>query len=439
MAAPRTVGATAVSHWSARLTLRAQTLLVCALALFVSVTGGSAQAGPQERVFQQPKAAIQRAIREIEPSLSGRLPVLDGFATSEHALDRYRHGYYQATLQLTSTSSGATLVRVLVKITAWYTDSVPSRSGYQTLSSNGRLEADLLDQLADQIGKTSLGRAGAPDPAGGHQPATVHPVPPAPLPHEASDPPTFSTSLAQGLPAEERAALQAARRKPVDQDPQLEAEAKDLSELLKNQTRPENLVAVKKDGTPLFATPDPNAKPVFYASAHDEFEMLNFDVAWVHVRVSGLSRGWIWRDSVEMPENFPGNDQPESTTPPPLFHVTRTENAPFPGDWEPLRGKTVRIITVQKTDESANEGGREAKLEFVKSLLDETYANAVKTSQDVEGVVLIFDAADGGMIAATTATLKRWEAGDLSDSDLWRQCFFDPPEIFEASGPSVGR
>jgi hypothetical protein len=408
--------------------------------LFFSVRGGRAQASPQERVFQQPKAAIQRAIRELQPSLSGRLPALEGFATSDRALDRYQHGYYQASLGLGSTTSGETLVRVRVKITAWYTDSVPSRSGYRTLSSNGRLESDLLDQLADQLSKASHPTQSAPDPKAEPQPksAAVQPVPSAPLPQQENNP-SFSSSLAEGLPAEERAALRAARKKTGDQELQLEAEAKELSELIKNQSRPENLVAVKKGGTPVFAAPDPSAKPLFYASAHDEFEMLNFDVAWVHVRVSGLSRGWIWRDSVEMPENFPGSEQPESTKPPSPFHVTREENAPFPGDWEPLRGKTVKIISVQKTDESGNDSSRQAKLEFVKSLLDESYAGLAKASPEVEGVVLIFDAADGGMIAVTTATLKRWETGDLSDSDLWHQCFFDPPEIFEVSGPSVSQ
>jgi hypothetical protein len=47
-----------------------------------------------------------------------------------------------------------------------------------------------------------------------------------------------------------------------------------------------------------------NAKPLFLATAHDEFEMLDFNADWVHVRISGLSRGWIWRTSLEMPEGF---------------------------------------------------------------------------------------------------------------------------------------
>jgi hypothetical protein len=50
--------------------------------------------------------------------------------------------------------------------------------------------------------------------------------------------------------------------------------------------------------------------------------------------------------------------------------------------------------------------------------------------------VVIFDSADGGMVAATMATLKEWRAGALSDSALWHKCFFDPPETFDSSGTS---
>jgi hypothetical protein len=52
---------------------------------------------------------------------------------------------------------------------------------------------------------------------------------------------------------------------------------------------------------------------------------------------------------------------------------------------------------------------------------------------------VIFDSADGGMIAATMATLKQWKAGTLSDSALWHKCFVDPPETFDFSGSSASQ
>src|ERR1035438_577899 len=88
----------------------------------------------------------------------------------------------------------------------------------------------------------------------------------------------------------------------------LRSEAQSLEEILKNQAHPKNLVAVKKSGTAVVATASLTAKTLFLASAHDEFEMLDFNRDWVHVRVSGLSRGWIWRNSLEMPDSVPEGD-----------------------------------------------------------------------------------------------------------------------------------
>jgi hypothetical protein len=48
----------------------------------------------------------------------------------------------------------------------------------------------------------------------------------------------------------------------------------------------------------------------------------------------------------------------------------------------------------------------------------------------VEGVVLIFDSADGGMASATVTTLREWDNGRLSDDAFREQCSFDPPEAF---------
>ena len=222
----------------------------------------------------------------------------------------------------------------------------------------------------------------------------------------------------------------------------MQAEAASLEEVLKNQAHPKNLVAIKKSGTPVVATPSLNGKTLFLASAHDEFEMLDFNVDWVHVRISGLSRGWIWRTSLEMPEgisDIPQAGASATLVAADLFQVTREETAPFPGDWEPLRGKNVKIISVQKIQENEKDSGARAKLEFAKSLLDKNYAELAAKSQELAGVVLIFDSVDGGMIAATLPTVQQWKAGTLSDAALWHQCYFDPPETFNVAGPAGGQ
>ena len=303
-------------------------------------------------------------------------------------------------------------------------------------------EADLLDQLGEELARTESGRGtapAAPPTPSTDPPAASEPTISAPVPRFPETGGTFSSSLSQGLAAQERGAGSTSETNAAKTKNALQAEADSLAEILKNQAHPRNLVAVKKSGTPVVATPSLNTKPLFLASMHDEFEMLSFDRDWVHVRISGLSRGWIWRNSVEMPDGIPDTDAPVVAVLAPaadLFHVIREETALFPGDWEPLRGKSVKIISVQKIDDNAKDSGPKERLEYAKFLLDKSFAEITQKPQDMAGVVVIFDSADGGMIAATTSAVAQWKAGTLSDSALWHKCFFDPPETFDSTGPS---
>src|SRR5207302_2456261 len=174
------------------------------------------------------------------------------------------------------------------------------------------------------------------------------------------------------LAEQEKSGGQSAQKKISDPNQNsLLAEAQSLEEILKNQARPKNLVAVKKNGTPVVATASLTAKTLFMASAHDEFEMLDFNRDWVHVRISGLSRGWIWRNNLEMPDSVPDSDAPMApvSVAADIFHVTREETAPFPGDWTPLRGKSVKIVSVEKINENEKDAGPQLRLEFAKSVL----------------------------------------------------------------------
>jgi hypothetical protein len=419
-------------HLSARNWL----LSLCGCLTIFSTTLARTQSDATQRPFPQSKAAIEKALASIQDNMAGRLPVLDGFAKpTEHPLNKYRRGYYQATAEVVANPSGGCIVRISAKLTAWYSDSA-SHSGYELLASNGRIESDLLDQLTEQLSATSAGRPQTANNAT-HAPSaeeskSAEPLAPEPARKFPDNGGAVSSSL-KDWSASSVAPVTSAESS-AKPDDSLKTEAQNLEEILKNTSHPRNLVAVKKSGTAIVPTPSLTAKPLFLASMHDEFEMLDFNADWVHVRISGLSRGWVWRNSVEMPEGIPdtaGSAAVAINTSADLFRVVREETAPFPGDWEPLRGKTVKIVSVQKVDEDSKNVGVPERLEFTKYLLQKDYAEISEKKQELQGIVVIFDSADGGMIAATATALQQWRAGTLTDSALWHKCFFDPPETFD--------
>jgi hypothetical protein len=398
-----------------------------------------AQSPPYQRTFTQSKAAIEKTLKELKPSTSGRLPVLDGFTRpGNRPLDRFQRGYYQCVPQISSTSGGGVLVRVSAKITAWYSDPASSKSGYQVLPSNGRLETDFLDRLEEALGgKTASSVASVPVTAGPSQPKNESlasaPAASAPAAKASATPPGSPFRLGNAVSADRVASLATQKAVADKHMEELTKEAKGLEEILRNQAHPNNLVAVKKSGTPVLVSPIEGAKVLFLATAEDEFEILDKNASWVHVRISGLSRGWIRRSSLEMPEASASHARlGEDSVPanPEHFQVKDEQIATFPGAWEPLQGKTVKILTVQKISGNASDTGPRAKLNFAKSLFEKQFDELAKSSTTAAGVVLIFDSADGGMVAASLPALQQWKGGTLSDEAFWRRCLLDPPEAF---------
>jgi hypothetical protein len=418
-------------------------LTLCGCLVILSTMVAWTQSNPAERTYPQSKAAIEKALKALQANMAGHLPILEGFAKAgDHPLDRYQRGYYQVTAEIVPDPSGGSVVRIKAKVTAWYSDPSSSHSGYQLLTSNGRLESDLLDQLAEQLGNSASEKAVTGSTVVKASPGgSKDERPPAPEPVRKF--PETNSTISSSVKEWAASASASSSDKPAESSPKpdssLKAQADNLEEILKNTAHPRNLVAVKKSGTPVVSTPSLTAKPQFLASLHDEFELLDFNADWVHVRISGLSRGWIWRNSVEMPEGIADNAASSAgalNSVADLFHVVREETAPFPGDWEPLRGKNVKIISVQKIDEAEKNAGSKERLEYTKFLLEKSYTEIAEKKSELAGVVVVFDSADGGMIAATTPTLQQWRAGTLTDSALWHKCFFDPPETFDSAGSS---
>src|SRR3954469_2881411 len=213
----------------------------CLMVCLTTALRAEGQSNLSERKFQQAKAVVEKALQSLQNRMSGRLPILDGFARQgEHPLERYQRGYYQATAEVLPAPGGGSVVRIRAKVTAWYSDTAASHSGYQWLDSNGRLESDLLDELQEQLAAT----ASANDKSAAEAPSRAPEVsklqqPSAPEPERRF--PLANGSLSAALKA--NAADQAPAGKAENR---LQSEADNLERILKNTAHPNNLVAVKK-------------------------------------------------------------------------------------------------------------------------------------------------------------------------------------------------
>jgi hypothetical protein len=416
----------APANQSASAALRVGCFLCCCLMLAAGSV--SAQTAPTERTFHASKADVQKALHEVESSSGGKLPVLEGFAVGEgRTLGEYKRGYYQYEVQLKAINTTETTVHVDAKITAWYAGSTSANSGYRLLKSSGRLESDLLDALDDKLNPKSAATtspkqrsAAAPLPDSPSTTASFFVTPRLTTAPSSAQPP--ATPAVTGKVAEP------ASGKRVQA---LKQEVANLEEALQNQTRPSDLAVVKRDNTPVVAQPLDGAEVLFQANAEDEFQVLDVTEGWVHVQISGLSRGWVKRDHVDLPGaatvSIATIRDPRDKD---VVRQTKEEVGRFPGKWEPLDGKQVKIIWVQPLD--SNQFGSEPKWNAVKSVLRKADTGPAAGGVEVAGVVVIFDSEDGGMAATTLTTLQQWRAGHLPDEAFWRRCWRDPVEAFKS-------
>ncbi|HME13675.1 MAG TPA: hypothetical protein VKF79_12470 [Candidatus Acidoferrum sp.] len=418
---------------------RKKRIVAAAAALFALALAGAgharAQAMPYARTYPKTKAEVDQALKEMGAYAGQKLPIVDGFvAQTPKPITHYERAFYQLEIQLFpgTGARGGTVAQVSAKITAWYADSDPSKSGYEVLPSNGRLEFDLLDRLDEKLGTA---RPGALRVSGTASSGIV--APRAKL--DLSGVPGVSQLTNSGapsgpLPNDELKALRTRREDNEKREQELSAQLENLQEVQKNQAHPLNLVAVKKSGTPVTARPAEGARVLFLAAAGDEFEYLDADGAWLHVGISGVSRGYVKRSSVELTDfieaRLKAQEEAEGAKSRAPFQIEREEVSLFPGDWENLKGKRVKIYTVQPASQVAAETDARAKLSFAATLFKKF------TPEDgvaVEGVVVIYDSADGGIIGATLASVEGMADGTLSKENFWKQCYLDPPEAFDPS------
>jgi hypothetical protein len=392
---------------------------------------GAAQSVPYARSYAKSREEVDQALKNLQAYIGQKLPIVDGFvATGDIPLERFERAYYQFSIDLVPGTSGGTIVRLTAKITAWYADKDPAKSGYQVLPSNGRLELDLLDRLDEKLG-------GKPAPSAAHSLSNSRISAPKPKLDlggvSVAAPSNGESSVGEGH-NEEIASLRAKREAEEKRMLKLKEELQSLQEIKKNQAHPLNLVTVRKSGTPVMAKPAEGSRLLFNASADDEFEFIEAAGEWIHVQISGPSRGYIRRSNLHLPEYIAARlKSPNGTASeekPAAFRIEREENSPFPGDWEPLKGKMVKIYTVQPVSQDPKETDARARLSFAGGLLRKYAAETIASTPPLDGIVVIFDAADGGIIGSTLLNMQQLASGSLSQDNFWKHCYLDPPDAF---------
>jgi hypothetical protein len=395
------------------------------VAVIFTSNSASAQAVPYARTYPKSKDDIAKELKELQAYSGQKLPTVEGFvADQDQPLNHYERAFYQFSIDLLPGQSDDTIVRLTAEITAWYADRDPSKSGYRSLPSNGRLELDLLDRLSEHLG--------------------IQP----PLDQQA---PKFKLDLSTALPAktlrsdnfpapapghDDVSAIRVKREAEEKRMQELNSQLQALQQIQHTQAHPINLVAVRRSGTPVLSRPMEGSHALFAASAGDEFEFIDAESDWVHVQISRVSRGYIRRSSLDLPDAIAArlkspNPAASNKVPEP-FRIEREETATFPGNWESLRGKRVKIYTIQPVSQDPKETGAQAKLNFA-SVLFKNFSGEVggpSSATLVEGVVVVVDSADGGIVAAPLSAVQQFASGSLSREDFWKQCFLDPTDAF---------
>ena len=403
-------------------------LVLCAFVVF----SANGQVMPYARTFAKPKTEVEQALKDLQAYTGQKLPIVDGFVgTTQQPLERYERAFYQFSIEVLSGIPAGTIVQVSAKITAWYADKDPAKSDYQILPSNGRLELDLLDRLDEKFGNK-------PAPGTARSIATSGISAPAPklnLGGGISMSPGGGNPIAAPEGTEELNRLRIERETEEKHMRSLNMELQGLEEVKKNQAHPMNLVTVKRAGTPVLARAGEESRVLFKATVNDEFEFLDGAGEWIHVQISGVSRGYIRRSALELPEviaeHLEETARLEAAAKQAAFRVEREENSVFPGEWEALKGKTVKIYTVQPVSQDPKETDAYAKLKFAGSLMQK-YADETAGAAAGDGVVVIFDSADGGIAGATLASIQQLARGGISEEAFWKQCYLDPPETFQS-------
>ena len=404
-------------------------LLLCSALLWGSLSAQTDDSSVVERTYPFSVDAVQKALQRIGGFGGGKLPVLDGFVTATD-LDRYDHPYFQYRVHLKAVDANNTLVSVEAKISALLAKD-PSHPEYQALPSNGRLEADLHDRLQQAL------RGPSETPI--RTPKNKQSSPASPQPGEvAAGKPAPAEMTAQAQLDAILAERQSVREKAASMQTQLD-------QMKASAPAPANAAkigSVKHSGVGVMSRQNFGGPVLFRAQAEDEFEIVELTSGWAQVRLAPDSTGYIQADELNLPpgvQEKPADTQAAKSTaqipsvqPDLGFSVSREDVTLFSGDWARLKGKKVLFVYAQPRGLLSDMGNEDAKLGYAKRIFESRYRSVSQSKTDVEGVVVVFLGARGGVAAATLSDIQQWLEGGLPEAAFVNRCSLDPPTEFRS-------
>jgi len=380
--------------------LRTTVLLV--LAIFVAGNSASAQTGPSpfEREFDHPIDDLKQALQALHADDTTKLPTVHGFVSDNLAIGIYERPYYQFETELVSRNADRTLLRVRARVTAWHTDSAGGSPEYRSLTSNGRLESELLDRVNSYLIKID------------------------------SDLVSRINMLEKmlGNLTDKTDVLEKRREELTAQNERLEG-------ALKSQVGQRNERTVLRAGTRILDRPATGAHSILTAERDDMFEVAAERPGWVGVKLEGGTTGWLPSNEIKAVPELTNQTAlsaalKEKQKP---FVVTRETVTQFLGDWPSLRGQKALFLWAQPVGVANREATE--KLSYVKQVFADRYRDAVHSDVSYSGLVIIFlgPADKSGVAAARLDDIGQWLDGHMADNEFLKRCSLDPPSVFRST------
>ena len=414
---------------------------LCALFLLLSVAGqawAQTDHGPAtERTFSCSIDVMQKALQQIGGFGGGKLPIVDGFVTAMPIQpERYERPYYQYRVHLRPVDPNTTTISVEAMISAWYADPDPAHSEYRSLPSNGRLESDLLDRLQKALGgSVSASTPRTPtSPISSGRPVASREANKA---GKSTDTPTKTLSATQ----EQLDAILAQRQAVREKTATLQTQIAQLKSSDRKPANASRLASVKHSGVGVMSRQNFGGPVLFRAQAEDEFEVIDLQPGWAQVRLGPDTTGYIQADELALPDGLVAKapDTSDSSQPASAgaqrdlgFSVSREDVTVFSGDWVRLKGKKVLFVYAQPRGLLSDMASQDAKLGYAKRIFQSRYRTVSQSQTEVEGVVVVFLGARGGVAAATLADIRQWVEGGLPDEAFVNRCSLDPATEFRS-------